>query len=440
MMSPGQNRQTDAPASAYPYVLLITAALAIVTTIFCLQAGITNVFPHLYYLPIVLAAYWYPRRGVSFALVMAVTYCALVLLLGYTDVASLITAVIRAAVFIGIAAVVAYLAGRLQNDMKEYRALFESTGTAMMLVGRDGIVARINGELVRMLGYSRDAAAGTIRWEELVAPDGREAVGALLAIRDQQSGTAPSSFEMRALKKDGTIFDAMMTVAPAPTMGGYIISLVDISERKQAEVALKASETRLRTTLDSLQAGVVIIEEETHRITDVNPAAEKMIGAAREEIIGHVCHRFICPAEEGSCPITNLGQRVDCSERVVVNLQGEKIPVIKTVAQMTIDGRAYLVENFVDIRDRKEAEQALLAYVTEAALRLKQPVELIRDNLADILQQVHDGETAREIVETEIKVQIMNADRIVDNLRDLDCAIAQERKEIPEAFRAFLSR
>lgn len=439
-MSSGHNQQTGALTSIYPYILLITAAVAIAATVVSLQAGITNVFPHLYYLPIVLAAYWYPRQGVVFALVLAIAYCALVLLLGNADVAALAAAAIRAAVFVGIAAVVAYLAGHLKNDMKEYRALFESTGTATMLVGRDGTVARINSELANVTGYSEDETAGTIGWENFVAPEERERVGTMLAGLDSHGSSAPSSFEMRAARKDGSVFDAMMTVAAAPTTGGYIIALSDISERKQADAALKASETRLQTILDSLQAGVAVIDEEDHTIEYVNPAAADLIGAPGDQIIGHICHRFICPAQKGSCPISDLGQSVDHAERVVVTLQGEEIPVIKTVARMTVDGHPYLVENVIDIRNRKEAEQALLAYVTEAALRLKQPVELIRDNLADILQQIHDDETARDVIETAIKVQIIHADRIVDNLRDLDRAVAQERKEIPEAFRAFLSR
>jgi len=44
-----------------------------------------------------------------------------------------------------------------------------------------------------------------------------------------------------------------------------------------------------------LQAGIVCIDAETHTIVDANPAAIEMIGAAKEQIIGHVCHKYICP-------------------------------------------------------------------------------------------------------------------------------------------------
>ena len=43
--------------------------------------------------------------------------------------------------------------------------------------------------------------------------------------------------------------------------------------------------------------------------------AARLIGAPRDEILGKICHKFICPAEEGLCPITDLGQAVDNTEQ-----------------------------------------------------------------------------------------------------------------------------
>jgi PAS domain S-box-containing protein len=58
---------------------------------------------------------------------------------------------------------------------------------------------------------------------------------------------------------------------------------------------LREREERLKTILDSLQAGIVCINAETYTIVDANLAAIEMIGAAKEQIIGHVCHKYICP-------------------------------------------------------------------------------------------------------------------------------------------------
>lgn len=130
-------------------------------------------------------------------------------------------------------------------------------------------------------------------------------------------------------------------------------------ERKQAEKALRESDRRFKTILDSMQTGILMIDAETHVIVDGNPAAIAMIRAPKQEIVGHVCHKFICPAEEGKCPITDLGQAVDKSESLLINANRESIPVLKTVALIILGGHRHLVESFLDITERKRAEEEL---------------------------------------------------------------------------------
>ena len=90
---------------------------------------------------------------------------------------------------------------------------------------------------------------------------------------------------------------------------------LEIEERRRAEEKLKENEERLKSILDHMQAGIVIIDAETHCIVDINSIAARLIGAPRDEILGKICHKFICPAEEGLCPITDLGQAMDNTEQ-----------------------------------------------------------------------------------------------------------------------------
>ena len=140
----------------------------------------------------------------------------------------------------------------------------------------------------------------------------------------------------------------------------------EIAERKKSEDSLKESEERLQTILESLQSGVLIIDVETRVIVDANAAAIKMIGAPKEQVVGQVCHKFICPAEEGVCPIIDLGKTVDESERVLININGDNIPILKTVTPITLNGRSHLIENFLNIAERKRAEEELSLFVETA--------------------------------------------------------------------------
>jgi len=121
-----------------------------------------------------------------------------------------------------------------------------------------------------------------------------------------------------------------------------------------------------RMVFEKIQTGILIVDPETHMIMDANPIAESMIGLPKGNLVGHVCHDFVCPAHCGQCPITDLHKTIKNTERLLINAKGEKVPILKTVAKASMNGKDYLVESFVDIRDRKRAEDrkiALIAYM-----------------------------------------------------------------------------
>ena len=70
---------------------------------------------------------------------------------------------------------------------------------------------------------------------------------------------------------------------------------------------------RIRALFEGVETGVFIIDPETHTLVDANAVAVKMVGATRDKIVGNLCHKFVCPAEKGKCPVTDLGQTVDNS-------------------------------------------------------------------------------------------------------------------------------
>jgi PAS domain S-box len=61
--------------------------------------------------------------------------------------------------------------------------------------------------------------------------------------------------------------------------------MVDITERKKAEEALRESEKQYRTLFESIADTVFLIDQETGGLLDVNPAATRMYGFNREEFL-----------------------------------------------------------------------------------------------------------------------------------------------------------
>ncbi len=136
--------------------------------------------------------------------------------------------------------------------------------------------------------------------------------------------------------------------------------LQDITEQKKTETALTEKEVELQAILETVQAGILIIDVETRTIEKINNFAQDMLGASKEEIIGKTCHQFICPAQRGNCPILDHGREDIGAERVLVTAEGKRIPALKSAVPIRIGGRDMLLESFVDISRLKEIEESLL--------------------------------------------------------------------------------
>ena len=142
-------------------------------------------------------------------------------------------------------------------------------------------------------------------------------------------------------------------------LGGLFYHLLGQTQRSilDHQKEMQSSEKRIRTILQQVQAGVVIVDEQTHEIVFANEAAANMARMSIDEMVGITCHDCICPAEKGKCPISDLGQQVDNSERVLLTKNGTKIDILKTVKPIEMDGRQCLMETFVDITERKQSEE-----------------------------------------------------------------------------------
>jgi PAS domain S-box-containing protein len=123
---------------------------------------------------------------------------------------------------------------------------------------------------------------------------------------------------------------------------------------------LRESEALQRLLLDNMSVGVVIVDPSTRVIERVNDYAAALFGAPGDHLLGRRCHSFLCPASEGACPVCDLKQDVDNSDRTMLRADGSLLSILKTVKRIKLNGQEKLLECFVDVSDRKKAESALL--------------------------------------------------------------------------------
>ncbi len=233
---------------------------------------------------------------------------------------------------------------------------------------RAGRSSSANDRYARIFGYSlADLPAPADHpfeaWAETVHPEDRERVR--LAWRDHLEGRSDSfEAEYRKRAADGRflwVHDRGRVVERDP--GGEPLRIVgvlqDISERKGQEEALRKSERRVRTILDSVQTGILLVDARTREIADLNPVAARLCGGDPSRVRGRLCHELLCPNERGDCPILDRGQGVENAERTLLAADGRRVPILKTVSRIDLGGREYLLESFVDLTERKALEADL---------------------------------------------------------------------------------
>jgi diguanylate cyclase (GGDEF)-like protein/PAS domain S-box-containing protein len=238
----------------------------------------------------------------------------------------------------------------------ELQAIFDSAGTAIVVVD----------STQRLL-------ACNVRARELFFQSGGETVGRYLPeVFCHPSGPSAECVYERIMRtrssheRDDFLYGERhfhVVGTPLKDKAGQVCQVVliytDITARRLAEQALREAEARLKTILNTVQAGILLIDAETHVIVDANDVAARMIGDLRERLVGSVCHKYVCAAEQGQCPITEGGQPLDNSQRVLLTAAGGRIPVLKTAARLSLNGRDHVVESFIDITASKQAEDAL---------------------------------------------------------------------------------
>ncbi|MEZ5333787.1 MAG: ATP-binding protein [Methanolobus sp.] len=146
--------------------------------------------------------------------------------------------------------------------------------------------------------------------------------------------------------------------------GGHekvILYLDDITERKIAESTLTETEKRFQVLYDNIPGGTLIIGGD-YVIEDVNQRTCEITGYSREELVGQLCD-IVCPKGSLSkkCPIWVDGlEGFQGMDTAIKCKDGTKTPILKNSKKIFIDGKQYILENYQDISERKEAEEAII--------------------------------------------------------------------------------
>ncbi|SNQ60185.1 PAS domain S-box protein [Candidatus Methanoperedens nitratireducens] len=173
----------------------------------------------------------------------------------------------------------------LRDSENTYRTVFETTGTATVVIEEDTKISLANEEFEKLTGYSREKVEGKKSWTEFVVKEDLERMIKYHHGRRVDPKLAPSKYEFRLINRNGSIRDVFLTIAMIPGTKRSVASLLDITENKRSDDALKENEERYRRLVESSPDGIIVHNQ--REFIYFNIAAAKILGAANpEEFIG----------------------------------------------------------------------------------------------------------------------------------------------------------
>ncbi|KEO75792.1 PAS domain S-box protein [Anditalea andensis] len=176
-----------------------------------------------------------------------------------------------------------FLGSEIQRKKAELELdhFFELSPDLMCITDANGVYMKINEAFITLLGYHKDDIIST-NFIELIHSEDRHI---FTDMADKVASGEIMNHESRMKKKSGTYQWLSWTAKPFPGDGLIIAVGKDISEKKLQEEALANSHLEMLSILESIQDGFIAIDSDW-TVSYWNTAAEKMINASRENILG----------------------------------------------------------------------------------------------------------------------------------------------------------
>jgi PAS domain S-box-containing protein len=169
---------------------------------------------------------------------------------------------------------------RLRESENLYRAIFETTGTATIIIEEDTTVSLVNAEFIKLSGYNREEWEGKKSWTEFVVPGDVSRMKGYHYLRRMDRKAAPRNYEFGFIDSQGRVRDVILTVDLIPGTKKSVASFADITERKTAQEKLRDSEAHYRTIFENTGTATIIIEEDM-TISLANTEFESLSGAPK---------------------------------------------------------------------------------------------------------------------------------------------------------------
>ncbi len=279
------------------------------------------------------------------------------------------------------------MADALMEAARKERAVIDNAVDVICSIDMDGKFIAVNPACYDNWGYTQEELLGK-RFIEIIAPqDISETIKSVRSVRAEKGNT---QFDNRVRRKDSSEISVSWSAYWSEKERAMFCVAHDITERKLAEEAIRASEQRIRTIINHMIVGLVIVNQDGF-IESMNPAAEQIFGYRAEEIVGrHLLalfgdSKFFSEHTENDTmafmetlfnqALNRIGE-FDCLKK-----NGEDFPVELSLSELkSHEGERYMA-NVLDVSERREVERLKKEFVSTVSHELRTPLTSIRGSL-----------------------------------------------------------
>lgn len=252
----------------------------------------------------------------------------------------------------------------LRESEVQFRGVFESKMIGTLFWNADGDITDANDVFLKMVGYTRDEIlSGEVRWRDMTPPEFKEQDDKMLAeIAAKGVGTP---IEKEYIRKDGSRVPILLGAAslPGPELND-VAFVLDITERKRAEEALRKSEERYRLHFENV-LDVVFSYDVNFTVLSASPSVEKAIGYKPEELVGKSFPQLnILTPESLRNAVANAkrllnGEKIPPTEYVFITKDGKEKYLEVTSSPLSKEGKVIAALSVArDVTERKKVIEA----------------------------------------------------------------------------------
>jgi PAS domain S-box-containing protein len=334
----------------------------------------------------------------------------------------------------------------LRRNEELFRMLVEGVRDyAIYMLDADGRIATWNAGAERIEGYTAEEAIGRSPDIVLLPEDvakGRAQISLEIAARDGRCEE-----EGWRVRKDGTRYwsNVVLTALrdPSGTLQGFAKVSRDMTERKRYEEALRTSEERTRSILETAIDAIVMMDPEGD-VHEWNPAAERMFGYTREQAVGKKLADLIMPPylrEHHQLGLAQfqvsgygamLNQRI---ETIAIRSDGTEFPVELAITETKTNDQRMFTGYISDITERKRAEEEvrqLNAELEQRVLKRTQQLESANKELEAFSYSVsHDLRAPLRHINGFVEIlESTSADKLDEESRGFLDTIAESARQM----------